>query len=290
MDVRIGKFKTKDGMKLHYEHWSPSVHHGTIVLVHGLGDHCGRYAPFVNYFTKKGYRLFIYDQRGHGRSEGKRVFAEQFDIFLRDLFDYLRFSLNGSLLETPLFLVGHSFGGQMALNFLAEHPLLFRAACVSSPNIEITLPIPTWQDMMSRKVGRWWPTFKLKGLSRPEWLSHDPGVVQNFLQDPLVCDHVTVGMGREILENLEELFDLCPRIKTPLLLLHGSEDRYCSPSATERFFKELRLDQKRLNVYEGKYHELLNEVEKENVYKDIEDWFMAHADFKPARPGRQLPR
>ena len=257
MDVRIGKFKTKDGMKLHYEHWSPPAHHGTIVLVHGLGDHCGHYAPFVNYFTKKGYRLFIYDQRGHGRSEGRRVYAEQFDIFLRDLFDYLRFSLNGTLLETPLYLVGHSFGGQMALNFLAEHPLLFKAACVVSPYIEKGLPIPPWQEYVGRRLRNLWPSLQIK---------------------------------REILENLEDIFDLCPRIKTPLLMLHGSANRYCCPLATKRFFKELTLDQKRLNVYEEKYHELLNEVEKQNVYKDIENWFVAHADFKPSGSRRQLPR
>lgn len=272
MDVRIGKFKARDGLSLHYEHWSPPAFRGTIVFLHGMGDHCGRYGPLVDYFTKKGFRVLLYDQRGHGRSQGKRVFVKQFDTFLTDLDEYLQFSLDGCATD-PLFLVGHSFGGQIALNFLANRPHPFRAACVASPSLEIALTMPKWLEKLGRMMLPILPGMKLKNLTNPDLLTHDTQVIQAYKTDPLVCDYVTIGIGNQMLNNLATIYGLCTQIKTPLLLLHGSEDRYCSVAGTKRFFKELRLDQKRLKIYEGRYHELFNEVERENVFEEIDHWF-----------------
>lgn len=279
MDVRIGKFKTKEGLKLHYEHWSPPSHKATLVFVHGMGEHCGRYGPFVDYFTQRGYRIWLYDQRGHGRSDGKRVFVKRFETLLDDLTDYLDFSFDpGS--KSPLFLVGHSFGGQVILNFLAKHPDHFQAAVASSPNLEIALTMPKWQEWLGRMIHPIWPQLKLRNLTYPDKLSHDTEVVEAYKNDPLVSDYVTIGIGGELVKNLEGIFGLAPRIQTPLLLLHGLEDVYCSPQGTERFYQELQLEQKRLKLYEGKYHELLNEVGKEIIYEEMEKWFDRFIDSR----------
>lgn len=273
MDVQIGKFNTRDGLKLHFEQWSPPTYKGMILLVHGLGDHCGRYGPLVDHFTKRGFKILLYDQRGHGRSEGRRAHAKKLDIFLEDLLDYFHFSRDGAGPSLPLFLLGHSFGGQIVLNFLARHPHLFKAACVSSPNIEIALTMPKWQEKLSYKMVPIWPTLKLKGLDRPHLLTHDSEVSKAYQKDPLISTFVTIGLGSEILSNSKTIYHLCHQIKTPLLLLHGLEDHYCSYKGTQRFFQELQLDQKRLKLYEGMYHELLNEVARENVFQEIESWF-----------------
>lgn len=290
MDLRIGTFQTKDGLKLHYEHWSPLLPKGTIVFLHGMGDHSGRYGPFIDYFTKRDYQVFLYDQRGHGRSEGPRVFVEKFDSLVDDLASFLQFSFNEPSRKRPVFLVGHSFGGQVALNFLARYPHRFKAACVVSPSLEVALELPQWMEKISRMVLPVWPKMRLKNLTKPDLLSHDPAVVQNYKKDPLVSSYVTIGIGKELLDNLEWLFSAGHQIQTPLFMFHGLEDHYCSVEGTKRFFKELRLEKKRLKLYEGMYHELLNETKKEEVFREIENWFdFIGFDRRPSRKSRRLP-
>lgn len=272
MNVKVGKFATRDGLSLHYEHWSSPCSKATLLFVHGMGEHCGRYRPLVDFFVQRGYRVWLYDQRGHGRSEGRRVFVRHFETLLADLNDYLDFSCNGGP-TPPLFLAGHSFGGQVALNFLADYPGRFRAAVASSPNLEIALTMPKWQERLGRMVLPIWPGMKLKNLTDPTKLSHDPNVVAAYRGDPLVSDYVTLGIGKALIDNLEGLFAKAARIQTPLLMLHGLEDAYCSPAGTRRFYDELQLEERELKLYEGKYHELLMEVGKEGIYAEMAKWF-----------------
>ncbi|MBI4224669.1 MAG: alpha/beta hydrolase, partial [Deltaproteobacteria bacterium] len=171
------------------------------------------------------------------------------------------------------FLAGHSFGGQVLLNFLAEYPGRFQAACAASPNLEIALTMPKWQERLGRMVLPVWPQMKLKNLTDPSKLSHDPRVFAEYKNDPLISDYVTLGIGKVLLENLGSIFEKARRIQTPLLMLHGLEDVYCSPKGTERFYNQLQLEEKRLKLYEGKYHELLNETGKEEIYAEMEQWF-----------------
>lgn len=273
LDVRIGTMAVGDGTKLHFEHWSPKEFKKILFFIHGLGDHSGRYAPFVEYFTKQGYKVCLYDQRGHGKSEGPKVYLERFEILLEDLDQYIHFCRQSMPEGLPAYIVGHSLGGQILLNYLARRPSLFQAACAASPNLEVALKIPRWQEKLGKKMMDVWPSMKITGAANPELLSHDPKIVKTFLKDPLVSTFVTVKMGNEILRNLETLSSLSTRIRTPLLLIHGSSDHYCSLDGTRRFYNELVLAQKELKIYEGMYHELLNEIIKEKIFYDIDNWF-----------------
>ncbi|OGQ05466.1 MAG: hypothetical protein A3F82_00330 [Deltaproteobacteria bacterium RIFCSPLOWO2_12_FULL_44_12] len=272
-DVRIANFSLQDGTKIHYQHWTPHGFKASILFVHGIGDHCARYTPFVEFFNKNGFRVCLYDQRGHGKSEGARAHIERFEQLLEDLEQYFIFSREGEGGHAPWFLVGHSFGGQLVLNYLTRYPGLFKAACVASPNVEVGLTLPVWKERMSKVMMDVWPTMKLKGTIDPKWLSHDEKVVEAYTKDPLVSPFVTIGAGKAILNNLEMIFSLALKIKTPLMMLHGSGDRVCSPKGTKRFFKELVLAQKELKIYEGMYHELFNETNKEKVFEDLDRWF-----------------
>ena len=273
IEARIGKFGVRDGTQLHYEHWTYPDFKGVIVFVHGVGDHSGRYGPFVNYFTKKGYKVCLFDQRGHGKSPGDRVHVERFETLLDDLDQYVLFSREGIPKECPWYLVGHSLGGQIILNYLARRPSLFHAACASSPNLEVALTMPQWQEKLGRIAGNVWPKMKLTGFVDSVLLSHDSKVVKAFDKDPLVSAFVTIKMGEEILKNIPAVYSLCTVIHTPLLLQHGSADHVCSPEGTKRFFKKLVLAQKELKIYEGMFHELFNEIAKERVFADVHSWF-----------------
>ncbi|MDO8526430.1 MAG: lysophospholipase [Deltaproteobacteria bacterium] len=273
MDARIGKFSVRDGTELYYEHWHLPNFKAVIVLVHGLGDHCGRYGSFVDFFTKQGYRVCVYDQRGHGKSGGKRAYADRMEVLLDDLDQFVLFSRRETKQECPWFIVGHSFGGQLILNFLARRPTLFHAACATSPNLQVAFEIPEWKKRLARMVLSFWPTMRFKNLTKPEWISHDAKAVEAFQKDPLVSLFVTAQLGDEILKNQTVIFSLCTILHTPLLLLHGEDDLICAASATKQFYNQLVLAEKGLKIYEGMYHELFNEVNKQEVFEDVDAWF-----------------
>ncbi|MDZ4224766.1 MAG: alpha/beta fold hydrolase, partial [bacterium] len=228
LDVRIGTLSVADGTKIHFEHWSPQKIEKVLLFIHGLGDHSGRYAPFVEYFTKQGYKVCLYDQRGHGKSEGPRVYLDRFEILLDDLDQVVHFFRKETPEGLPWYVVGHSLGGQILLNYLARRPTLFRAACAASPNLDVALKIPAWQKKIGKKMKDVWPGLKITGAANPELLSHDPKIVKTFMKDPLVSPYVTARMGDEILKNLETIFSLTTLLSTPLLMVHGSSDHYCS--------------------------------------------------------------
>lgn len=273
MDLRVGYFQTRDGLSLYFEDWSPKEPRGTVVLVHGIGDRSCRYRHFARYLNQHHFRVCLYDQRGHGKSQGYPVYVKRFESYCDDLKDFADFCQRGE--KSPHFLVGHSMGGQIILNFLAQYPDLFQAACSSSANILTALKIPSWMHYVGHFLFFLVPKLKFKGVADAKWLTQDPQVVQDYLEDPLVYNYVTARLGKEIIDNQVNLFLLTHQIKTPLLMLHGSEDHYCSTSGTQRFFDAIQLDKKQLKIYEGLYHELFNEPRKEEVFQDILRWFSA---------------
>lgn len=274
MDLKIGTFRANDGTQLHHEISTPDNPIGGILLVHGLGDHLGRYNPFLKYFFSRGYKVCLFDLRGHGRSKGRRVDLKNFGTYSEDLFAFYHHCrlLNGR--QIPWYLLGHSMGGLILLNFLSRHRYLFKAAVACSPSIEVGLTMsPRWQRGLGKCLVRLHPTLKIGGNVDPSWISRDPEVVASTLRDPLVHRRVTFRLGKAVMENLQTVYTLPGRIQTPLMMLHGGADRICDPRGTKKFFNALPLAEKRLKVYDDFRHELLNEIGKEEVFHDIERWF-----------------
>lgn len=275
MDLTISKFPTRDGTELYFEHWRPKKLEGAFVFVHGVGDHIGRYRRFADYFSQRNYLVCLFDMRGHGRSPGRRCYVKRFEQYFEDLEDFIQFSRE-SATGVPWYLVGHSFGGQIALNHLVRHQNFFQAACVTSPNLHIAITMPKWQENIARSLVPILPGKKLDGLTDPAKLSHNPKILEDYLKDPFVSSFVTLRQGKGIYDNIPELFSKVDRIKTPLLMLHGTDDVYCSYEGTKKFFVALKLAKKQLKLYEGMYHELLQEVIHEEVFQEIRSWFDAN--------------
>lgn len=272
MNAELGRFKTPDGLDLYYEYWIPAEPRGVLLIVHGLGEHCGRYGAFVRYLTDRNYIVALYDHRGHGKSQGKRVFAESLEVLIDDLVQFVAAAQKKFPEQTFWTLLGQSLGGQIVLNYAANfsHPFVGVIAC--SPNLEIAAPLPAWKLKAADWLHKRKPTFRLREMFSPTWLSHDFKVVRSYIQDPLISRYVTVSLGQAILENLKKIPSLTQKIRTPILFLHGTADRICNPQATLRFYEELAFQEKEIRLYEGLYHELLNEVTCEKVYGDIEQW------------------
>lgn len=273
MDATLSHFKTTDGLNLFCQWWVPDAPKAVLVVVHGLGDHSGRYGPFVKYFVEHGFAVAIYDQRGHGRSDGERGHAEQFQDFLQDLARFIQLSKE-RFPKLPFFLVGHSFGGQVALNFVVRYAKGLRGVVLCSPNVMLKLPIPNWK----KKVADWAKTavgrMRLSHSIDATMLSHDPEVIAAYTADPLVFSHVTARLGALIMHNLDIIMALAARIHLPALFIQAGDDAICNPEGTRSFFQRVPIAKKQLKVYDGMFHELFNETGRDAVFHDVETWLL----------------
>ncbi|MFO1462197.1 MAG: alpha/beta hydrolase [bacterium] len=264
-------FKSSDGLELYFQSWIPEKKKGVLAVIHGLGDHSGRYRFLVDYFTKRGWALYLMDQRGHGKSPGPRLYAKNFQTLVDDLQAFLG-EVRRREPHLPLFLVAHSFGAQISVNYLAGHAKDLHGAVLSSANLKLAMPVSGLKKLLGYGAGRLLPTFLIPNDIKPSWISHDPEVVKAYEQDPLVGHKISLRLGVEILNNLDKVMALAPKLKTPLYMLHGEGDQVTSLEGTREFFERLRVTDKTLKTYPGLLHECFNEIGKEKVFQDLEHW------------------
>lgn len=264
-------FLVNDGQELFYRHFQISKPKGTVVLVHGIGEHCSRYDDFSNFLASQGFEVYLYDQRGHGKTPGLRSYAESISALVNDLFEFAKW-VKGKINHQNFYLMGHSFGGQVAVNFLSAHPKLFKGAILSSPNIELAMEVPWLKRFLGSLISQVLPSLSIPNDVNPKLLSHDPEIVQAYQKDRLVQRKITLRLGNEILENLKLMPALAEDVKVPIFIFHGSEDKITSPQGSKNFYDLLKVKDRIFKLYRGFFHETLNEVGKKEVYQDVVDW------------------
>lgn len=264
-------FKTKDGSELYYQAWVPAKKKGVLAVIHGLAEHSGRYQYLVDYFFKHGWALYLVDQRGHGRSPGPRLYSPDFKTLVDDLEAFVR-EVHRLEPKLPLFLIAHSFGGQVAVDYLARHPKELKGAVLSGPNLKLAMSVSHLKKAVGYAASRILPTFLIPNDLNASWISHDPEVVKAYEQDPLVSHKISLKLGTAILDNLTQVMALAGQIKTPVFMLHGGEDKITSVEGSREFFEKLKVQDKTLKIYPGFYHESFNEIGKEEVFADMERW------------------
>jgi len=266
-----GVFKTSDGTKLFYETLFPSKPKALVFIVHGLAEHCGRYEDFANYLMKQGYAVAMYDQRGHGRSEGRRGFAKSIEQLADDLGEILHF-ISKKYPDLKIFLMGHSFGGQVSINYLAMNGKEVAGTILSAPNIRVAVPISPIKRWAGKVLQGIVPSLSLRNDLSAEWISHDKKIVEAYKNDKLVQHAITVKLGTALLDNVDRIQSLASKIKVPLLILHGGGDQITSPAGSKEFFENLKVKDRKFKIYPGFFHEILNETDKSQVYHDIAEW------------------
>lgn len=270
-----GTLKTENGLSLFYRRWPGEAKRPVLLFVHGMNEHSGRYTNPVEYFRRLGYTIYAYDQRGHGKSGGPRAHADRFARLLGDLDHVLRF-IRDKEGSKPLFIVGHSFGGQVVLNYAIRHPDGIAGIITSSANIKLAMPIPTLKKKLGLLASHFVPQLPVPSGLKAEHLSHDQKVVDDYLSDPLCGTLISVRLASEMLANQEMLPILSKDFRLPCLLMHAEDDKICDPEGTKEFYRNCASQDKTLKTYPGFYHELFNEVDKERVFKDIKDWLNKH--------------
>lgn len=260
-----------DGLRLFVRRYEVDGAKAGVVIAHGFGEHSGRYDALTRHLTSNGYSVTVYDHRGHGLSDGLPGHVESFSEYDDDLERVLKLE-NERVGSRPVFLIGHSMGGLIALRFAARRGDQVAGVAVSAPLIAVAVSVPAHKIMIAKVGARFSPRMRVDNEINPSHLSRDPEVGRAYAADPLVNRKVSAKWFAEATKAMQEAADWAPRIQTPLLVMHGTEDRLASVDATKRLFERAGSSDKELVIYPGYYHELFNEPEKEEVFERVTQW------------------
>jgi alpha-beta hydrolase superfamily lysophospholipase len=271
--------RTEDGLELVARQWpAAQPARGTVLLVHGLGEHAARYVDVGALLSQAGWAVEAFDLRGHGRSPGPRGGLPRADAMLSDLsraVQRVRARHTG-----PLVLLGHSMGGLLAARFVAE-ALQPQPAPWSCPVEALVMSSPALDPGMSAfqrfllRLGAWMPDRALSNGLKPAWISRDPQVVQAYRQDALVHDRVTPRLVQAIVDDGVLVRERAPVWRTPTLLLYAGADRCVAPAGSAAFAQAAPPSVVHTRCYPGLYHEIFNEPEREQVLSELLRWLAA---------------
>lgn len=257
-------FFTSDNFRLHVNVWLSENFDSEKVIIfhHGLGEHSKRYNNLLEALHNYDFSFFSYDMRGHGKSAGKRGDVENFLRFVLDLEEYIYFIKNEYKINKP-FLLGHSLGGLITSYFCVRHTNQeeIKALLLSAPALKIDLDFLQYtKKIIGNLIYFFKPDLILRSGLKPEKISHNREVVQNYIDDPLVHSFVSVRLGLEIFDAVDYVKSHCKKIKIPVWIGHGSMDSITSPQGSKEFYSLISSEKKELRIYSGLYHEIFNEV------------------------------
>ncbi len=241
----------------------------TLVCTHGLGEHSNRYGHLAAAFVARGWRVVGWDLRGHGRSSGPRGDVAEYRWLTEDLGRICaRYRAPGR----PLFLFGHSLGGQITLRWLQTAGVSCQGAIIASPWLRLAFDPPWWRRAVARVALRCWPAFVHSTGSRLERLSRDLSHMMSLPDLDLVHHGISSRMYFAVRAAAAQVLAEAPSLHTPLFLLHGDADPVTSHHATCAFFEQVGSADKTLRIYPGSRHETHNDLDRELVIREMCDW------------------
>ena len=286
-----GHRKIAANQSTYWQAWLPlDPARAVVIIVHGVHEHSSRYAHVGTRLAAAGYAVYAADHRGHGRSGGRRGNIERMTLIVDDLNSFVLFAAQRHP-GVPVFMVGHSLGGLIALHYAtqphATQPhavqprVLLAGLVVSGPAVEVTAG-SALQRRLAGLLSALVPNLGVAALGT-EQISRDPAVVRAYHEDPLVYrGKIKARTGAEILAAMEGLPARLPRLALPLLLLHGTGDRICALTGSTMVHDTVSSADKTLHRYEGLYHELFNEPEREQILTDLLRWLDQHLPARSA--------
>ncbi len=271
-----GNFKGVRNANIYYQAWLPVGEVKAVLLVvHGLGEHSGRYMNVVNHFVPLGYAVYGLDHIGHGRSDGDREIVASFEDFTDTLTIYFKMVRDWQK-DKPVFLLGHSLGGGIVSYYLIDHQVDFKGAVISAPAVKVGDSISAFTISMSKVLSKLAPKMGVQALD-PANISKDPKVVQAYVNDPLVFHGMTPArLAAETLSAMQRIGAEAGRISLPFIIVQGGEDKLVDPSGAQMLYDLASSTDKTIKIYPGLYHEVFNEPERDIVLKDVETWLTAH--------------
>ncbi|WP_048148833.1 alpha/beta hydrolase [Palaeococcus ferrophilus] len=244
---------------------------GWVVLVHGLGEHSGRYGKLIELLNGAGFGVYAFDWPGHGKSPGKRGHTSVEEAM--KIID----SIIEELGEKP-FLFGHSLGGLTVIRYAETRPDKIMGVVASSPALAKSPKTPSFMVALAKVLGRITPGLSLSNGLDPKLLSRNPDAVKRYIEDPLVHDRISGKLGMSVFDNMERAHKEAERIKAPVLLLVGTADIITPPEGSRRLFEELKVKDKTIMEFKGAYHEIFEDPEwGEEFHRAIVEWLVSHS-------------
>ncbi|GAC1619857.1 MAG: monoacylglycerol lipase [Nevskia sp.] len=281
MQHREATFQGAQKLAIYRRSWLPEAvkARGAVVIVHGLGEHSGRYEHVAAALVAMGFAVHALDHRGHGKSEGApRAYVDRFANAVADIdqvVDYATREQRGK----PVFLLGHSMGGALGLSYTIKNPDKLAGLILSGPAVALD-GAPPLMKPIAKILSRFLPKLGLFPID-PSAVSRDADAVAAYADDPLNCHgKVPARTLGEIVKFVEVLPALLQAIELPLLIQHGQADKLAGVSGSEMVLKRVNSADKTLKVYDGLYHEIFNELpaDRARVLADLCAWLEAHAD------------
>lgn len=262
---------TSSGTNLYCQHWLPhNKLKAKVVVIHGGGDHSGRFQHITDYFIPRGYGVFIFDLRGHGRSPGKRGHIESWSVFRKDVGNFIGF-IQENHPAHPLILFGHSMGAAIVLDYCLHSTTSIDGVIATSPAIG-KLGIPAILFPLARFLNKFLPSLVLPNGLNISHLSRDKDFVRKTKKDPLYHTKSTPRLGMELMKTIESIQDHAPAFKLPLLVVHGTGDRIASIEGSRFFVQSVKSNKVTYQEFCDGYHELFNDLDKIRVLEVLVDW------------------
>ena len=271
------EFRTEDNLTLYTQSWvQTDTSKGAVVLVHGYGEHCGRYTLVIDCLLEEGYSVYTYDHRGHGKSEGLRAYVPRFEKLIDDLEIYL--ALVGQK-EDKIFLLGHSMGGGVVAQYAGTRKPPVSGIILSSASLKLpqsfALPIRL-ANRLSSMLLPWVhiPDFIYKMDNGA--LSHREEVIRDYEQDPFVYHgRVMNRTGWEMNRSMQNMPKIMGNVSLPMLIIHGDEDRITHPDGSRMLYEKAVSTDKQLKIFPGGYHELFNDRCSSEAIDTVLEWLKA---------------
>ncbi len=286
-----GSLKNSDAQNLIYRAFIPPLHaspalarkggaragfipegpRASAIFVHGLGEHSLKYDAFAEKFYKCGIAAFSYDQRGHGRSQGRRGHVNRFKELVEDLRHFVDI-VKVQTLKEDVYLIGQSLGGLVSIIFAIKYSKEIKGVVASSPALRLKNPPSGIEIVIAKLLNYFTPALTLWNRIPFEDISHDERAIQETKQDKLSHRAISIRLYFEMIKAIKYAFDNISKIEVPILLLHGTGDRVTSADATREFYEGLNCLDKEIKLYPRLYHELFREVNKDEIQEYVLNW------------------
>jgi alpha-beta hydrolase superfamily lysophospholipase len=269
-----GAFEGIRGLRIATRSWRPAGRpRGVVVIVHGFNAHSGMYGWVADQLVADGLVVHALDLRGHGKSDGERYFVQKFSDYTDDLATFIKM-IKAREPGLPLFLLGHSAGGMVASTYTLDHQ--DQLAGLISESFAFEVPAPDFALAVLKGLSHVAPHAHVLKLKNEDF-SRDPAVVAAMNADPLIAHEVQPTQTVAELARADARFKKeLQNITLPLLILHGTQDRAAKPSGSQHFYDRAGSKDKTLKLYEGYYHDLLHDLDKEIVMGDVKSWINTH--------------
>jgi len=246
--------------------------HGALLILHGIGEHSGRYHHIPSFLSQDFDTFYTMDLRGHGRSAGLRGHTPSFDSFVEDLRLVVQ-EIKKREPQKKLYLLAHSFGGLISLRMiLTDVKVLFEAVIISAPLLGVAVHVPWYKFLAAEILNYTLSALQLTNEINPSFLSHDPQVVEAYVKDRLVHRKMTPRLYFEMCKTIDWIFTQSGPFSCPVLFLVPGQDKIVSSAKTLEFYQNIKSQDKKLIEYPEMYHEILNEIGKEKVFEEIHAW------------------